>query len=142
MALALANTQGPDNGRPEQEHEQKRRDQGAAGAERDVTKDIEGAESARKLGQPIEHGLPPNGSFRAKVPRRESGIRARCPVLPLIRREKPEKTVRSGLSGLARRLEMALQSLHQRGPEAGERGSDDDHVASPDPLGEERRKLL
>ena len=46
LALALANAQRPDDGRPEQEHEQQRRDQGAAGAERDVTEDIEGAEFA------------------------------------------------------------------------------------------------
>src|SRR6476619_704252 len=63
----------------------------APGAERDVTNDIKDAEFARKLGQPIEHGLPPSGSFRAKASRRESGIRARSPVSPFIRGEKPEK---------------------------------------------------
>src|SRR5262245_33965921 len=129
LALALADAQGSDNARAEQEYEQQRRDQCAAGAERDVTKDIKDAEFARKLGQPIEHGPPPIGSFRAKVSRRESGIRARGPVSPSIRGEKAEKSVRSGLGGLARRLEVELEGLDQRGHAAAEGALDQHYVA-------------
>jgi hypothetical protein len=61
LALALADAQGADDLRAEEEHEQERRQHGAAGAEGNVSKHIEDAEFARELAQPIEHVLPPSG---------------------------------------------------------------------------------
>src|SRR5665648_93385 len=47
LALALADAQRPDHPRAEQEHEQQGRDHRPAGAERDVTEDIEGRDLRR-----------------------------------------------------------------------------------------------
>ncbi len=57
LPFALADAQGPDHPRPEQEHEEKRRNQCPAGAEGDVTEDVESGELRGQLGQPIEHRL-------------------------------------------------------------------------------------
>ena len=60
LAFALTDAQGPDHLGPEQEHEQQRGDQRAAGAEGDVAKDVEGGELGGELGQPVEHCPSPS----------------------------------------------------------------------------------
>ena len=59
LALALLDTQQVDHRTAEQEHEHQRGDDGAAGAERDVTEDVEERYLVGELGQPIEHRIIP-----------------------------------------------------------------------------------
>ena len=59
LALALLEAQQIDDGRPEQEHEQQRRHDGAAGAEGDVAEDIQRPDLLAEAHQHIEHSYPP-----------------------------------------------------------------------------------
>ena len=55
LALALLDAQQVDDGRAEQEHEQQRRHDGAAGAEGDVAKDVERPDLIAEVHQRVEH---------------------------------------------------------------------------------------
>ena len=57
LALALLETQQVDHRAAEQEHEHQRGDDGAAGAKRDVTEDVEERDLVGEFGQPIEHRI-------------------------------------------------------------------------------------
>ncbi len=57
LAFALQRAQPVDDGRTEQEHEQQRGDDRAAGAKRDVAEDVEDGDFVRQIDQPIEHRI-------------------------------------------------------------------------------------
>src|SRR5919106_1823272 len=57
LAFALADLQGPDHSRPEQEDKEQRRKHRASGTEGDVAEDVEEGELRGELGQPIKHLL-------------------------------------------------------------------------------------
>ena len=57
LAFALQRAQAADDGRAEQKDEQQRGDNGAAGAERDIAKDVEDGDLVRQIDQPIKHRI-------------------------------------------------------------------------------------
>ena len=65
LALALLEAQHVDDRAAEQEDEDERGDDRAAGAEGDVAKDVEERDFVGKLGQPIEHRVEPGSAWRA-----------------------------------------------------------------------------
>ena len=75
LALALLQAQQVDDRPAEQKHEHQRGDDGAAGAEGNVTKDVEERDLVGKLGQPIEHriNLAPVKTFYLRTILSETG---------------------------------------------------------------------
>ena len=57
LALALPQPQMIDDPRAEQEYEDQRRQQRAAGSHREITEDVEDRERAGQIGQPIKHRI-------------------------------------------------------------------------------------
>ena len=75
LALALQQPQPVDDARAEQEHEQQRGDDRAAGAERDVAEHIEDGELVRQIDQPIEHRINLVRTRLRRRPRRRGADR-------------------------------------------------------------------
>ncbi len=105
LTFALADTQGPDHLRPEQEHEQKRREQRPAGAEGDVTEDVEDGElrgqarsASRASALPLRR---PVYADAASVPKRRFSASTsgamRLPSEPLTMIASPGPTARHKL---------------------------------------------